>query len=286
MPEFADFHGAYHNVLSSLLSVKAPTAGVSSSHSIGSKFGDNVRDTYELIAHSFTITNPRNRLLPCRNADTRYAVANLFWTLAGDGDAEAIIHYNPHGKAFLEDSELKCAIPARLSNESGGNQLVDAINLLKKDPASRRAIVTFLHPEDILKDSLDFPCPSTIHFMIRDNALTAIVNMRSQSAYGVLPYDVYLFTMIQEAVAVELGVELGKYIHISNSIHLYADEVERAQNLGRCSTEKVLPMVDMTAPTPISDKSLLDAETSVRETGKFGKTGQSYWDDRLTELVL
>jgi len=284
MQEFPDFHTAFHHILGNLLTVDNSVDGVLSSHSVGSKFGDVSRSTREILAHTFTITNPRNRILPCRNMDERYAIANFFWTMAGDSNPEAIIHYNPHGKAFLEDSELKCAIPERLANGLGGSQLEDAIRRLKLDPSSRRALVTFARPEDIYNDALDFPCPSTMQFLVRDNKLTAIVTMRSQSAYGVMPYDVYLFTLIQEAVAFELGIELGEYIHFSGSIHLYEDEVAKATNLMQCEHQSVEQMVRMTGTSPISDLSLLEAELQVRTTNSFDPTGSAYWDDLISTL--
>jgi len=283
MKRFDSFHDAFHDVLDNLLEIPA-SAGVSSSRSIGSQFSGNVRGTRELLAHSFIISNPTDRLLPCRGTDIRSAIANFFWTMAGIGDPEAIIHYNPKGKVFLEDSELKCAIPARMSNGLYRSQLVDAVELLRRDSASRRALVTFTRADDIIEDALDFPCPTSIHFMIRGNKLVAIVNMRSQSAFGVMPYDVFLFTMIQEAMALELGVEVGDYIHISNSIHIYEDEVERALRLSGCE-DRSTAMESMMWPTPIYNTGLLEAEESIRKNNVFEKTGLFYWDSLLFELL-
>jgi thymidylate synthase len=285
MEEFADFHSAFHDILGRLLAVQSITAGTNSPRSIGSKFGAAERTSFELLAHSFAILNPRSRSLPCRGADNRYAIANFFWTVAGKGDLESIVFYNPKGQAFAEDNELKCAVPSRLSNSRGGSQLDDVISILRKDPSSRRALITFTRPEDIAEDALDFPCPATMQFLIREDKLIVIVSMRSQSAYGVLPYDVYLFTMIQEMVAIELGIEVGKYIHISNSIHIYEDEVGKVKELLDCSLVSG-EMEKMTLPSPVTDSSILGAEKTIRMAGNFVKTGYGYWDNRLADLII
>jgi thymidylate synthase len=279
---YDSFHDAFHATIKDIISY-GERVQTSSARSIATNFTHTERFSKELTGYSFTITNPRNRILPCRG-DLRYNIANFFWTIAENGNPEHIIHYNPRGKVFLEDNELKCDIPSRLRNNIGGSQIKDAIKLLKEDMNTRRAFVTIGRPEDIHEDNLDFPCPASIHFLIRNNKLNCIVNMRSQSAYGVMPYDVFLFTMIEEAVALEVGVELGYYTHISNSLHIYEDELEKVQQL-KDIERKVEPMDEMALPTPIFNKTILEAETLIRETGSFESTDFDYWDNILSSLL-
>lgn len=282
--KYASMHDAYHAILNEIRD-NGELVRTTTSRSVATNFGaSSGRNSLELPGYAFTIMNPRDRLIPCRNADLRYNIANFLWTVAENGNPEHIIHYNPRGKAFLEDSELKCDIPSRLQNSLGGSQLVDAINLLKTDPDSRRAFITLGRPADIHEDNLDFPCPASIHYLIRNGKLNSIVHMRSQSTYGVLPYDVFLFTMMQEAVAVELGVELGTYTHISNSLHIYEDELPKVASLDNCE-ESTNPMPVMEEVTPILTRSILDAEETIRVTEQLNKTGHPYWDALLAQLI-
>jgi hypothetical protein len=48
--------------------------------------------------------------------------------------------------------------------------------------------------------------------------------MRSQSVVGVLCYDIYLLTALQELIANELGIPLGWYEHHMMSAHFYNRE--------------------------------------------------------------
>ena len=50
--------------------------------------------------------------------------------------------------------------------------------------------------------------------------------MRSSDIILGLAYDVPAFTTIQEILANELGVELGEYVHTSNSLHCYERDFE------------------------------------------------------------
>ena len=71
------------------------------------------------------------------------------------------------------------------------------------------------------RQCVDAACASSLELLIRDGRLDAIVCMRSNDAIWGLPYDVFLFTFLQEMMAIELKVELGSYYHFAGSLHLY-----------------------------------------------------------------
>ena len=53
---------------------------------------------------------------------------------------------------------------------------------------------------------MDLPCTRTIQFLLRSGHVDAVVYMRSNDAIWGLPYDIFLFTMLQEMLAVELAL--------------------------------------------------------------------------------
>ena len=65
------------------------------------------------------------------------------------------------------------------------------------------------------------------------------VVMRSQSALMLLPYDMFLMSMLHELAAVELGWGLGRLIVTCSSLHIYEDEMARAERFlsedGKCA---------------------------------------------------
>src|SRR5690606_11831823 len=70
--------------------------------------------------------------------------------------------------------------------KSGTDQFKFVIDLLKKDPTSRQAIITIGDPEKdcfgfagYIKETLDRPCTRNIQFIINEGKLDMCVHMRS-----------------------------------------------------------------------------------------------------------
>lgn len=185
------------------------------------------RASKEILGYKFTITNPRNRIVGFKDRDLNpfYLVGNLLWVLRQSNKLDIIKYYNPRGSMFSDDGEtLRGAYGKRIFDFDGVNQWHQCIKELKVDPDSRRAIISIHLPQHDWSGSLDTPCTSDFQFFIRENQLHMINHMRSQSAAFVMPYDVFLMTMIQELMANELGVGLGEYQHFCNSMHYFANE--------------------------------------------------------------
>lgn len=90
--------------------------------------------------------------------------------------------------------------------------------------------------------------------------------MRSNDAFKGLPHDVFAFTMLQEIMAMKLGVELGAYHHSVGSLHLYDTEKNKAKKYlheGFQPTNLNMPEMPTGDPWP-SIRSLLEFENKVR----------------------
>jgi hypothetical protein len=111
-------------------------------------------------------------------------------------------------------------MPERIANRNW-NQWEYVKEELKNDPDSRRAVIHICLPQDSIEAKKDVPCTNTLQFFIRDKKLMLVVNMRSTDLIFGLGNDVPAFTFMQEMMAFELGVELGPYVHVSNSLHVY-----------------------------------------------------------------
>jgi thymidylate synthase len=185
------------------------------------------KESKEILGYNFIIENPRNRLVSFkeRNLNPFYLVGNLLWVLNQSNKLEFINYYNPHGVNFSDDGEiLRGAYGKRIFDFDGVNQWQECIKELKLDKDSRRAIITFHLPQHDWTGSLDTPCTASIQFFIRNNRLNLICHMRSQSAAFVMPYDIFLMTMLQELMANELKVEIGYYQHFCGSLHYFSNE--------------------------------------------------------------
>lgn len=186
--------------------------------------------TKELIGAGFIISEPNDRIISLKEREINpfYLVGNLLWVLSQSNDVEFINYYNPRGYNFSDDGKiLRGAYGKRIFDMDGVNQLHQAIRELKLDPDSRRALVSIHMPQHDWTGSLDTPCTADFGLLIRNGYLTMINHMRSQSAAFVMPYDIFLMTMLHEIIANELETELGQYQHFCNSLHYFDREDEK-----------------------------------------------------------
>jgi thymidylate synthase len=208
---------------------------------------EEIRDDYDYITSprgmkvkeklgvKFEITNPRHRIpyVPIRKFKIQYMIAETLWYLSANNKTKWIANYAPFWEGITDDGlTANSAYGARIFQRhdrialGGINQWVYAKEVLKQDPDSRRAFIHIRTPHDSIIGSKDVPCTIGLQFFIRDNKLDLIVNMRSSDLILGISYDVPAFTFLQELMALELGVSIGTYIHISNSMHVYEKHFE------------------------------------------------------------
>ena len=179
--------------------------------------------TKELLAKTIVLKDPRNRIITfaSRKTDIFYAIGEFFWYLSGSNSLEQIRYYAPSIEKFSDDD-------ITLNSAYGYNiffkwfdQWQACIRILSADENSRQAIIFIREPKDLISKTKDQICTNTLHFLIRNNKLNLIVNMRSNDFYVGYIFDSFCFTMLQELMAIELGIDVGSYFHFASSLHLY-----------------------------------------------------------------
>ncbi|RLE88190.1 MAG: hypothetical protein DRJ49_05395 [Thermoprotei archaeon] len=100
------------------------------------------------------------------------------------------------------------------------NQIEYVVKKLKKVPCSRRAqAITWKPWKDINVDSP--PCLQRVWFRIVEDKLILHVHLRSNDALKAAFMNMMAFTELQRIIAEKLGVEVGYYLHIADSYHVY-----------------------------------------------------------------
>lgn len=97
---------------------------------------------------------------------------------------------------------------------------------LRVSPNSRRAVVYVGRHDDLDRSddvtrAQEMPCTETWQFHARGGFLNMTVNMRSWDLVWGLCYDVPSFVAIQIALARDLGLKVGRYVHNAGSGHIY-----------------------------------------------------------------
>lgn len=192
------------------------------------------------------ITNPKKRTLlyPKRGNNPFATLAETMWVLAGRNDMKFLTMFLPRAADFSDDGQvwragygprLRYWKYVELETQDHVNyytvskytdQIEFVIKQLQKDLNSRQAVMSIWDPsyENIVEKTKDYPCCNWIHFMVRDGALDCTVVVRSNDAiWGLSSINVYEWTVLQEIIANALGLPVGQYYQMSDSLHLYQD---------------------------------------------------------------
>jgi thymidylate synthase len=226
----------------------------------------------ELIASSFTLTDPRNRLItsPARKMNYGFSVGEFCWYLRGDTDLETMVYYNKRMAQFSDDGKtINSAYGDRMFNPTPGyaygvingkfgpySPFEFVMAELKRDPDSRRAVMHINRSHDLINavsnGSKDVPCTMSLQLLVRNRKLHMHVLMRSSDINWGLPHDVFSFTCLQEVFLYELqaaGVpvdDLGEYHHTAGSLHLYEPFYGLAKEIAAEPLETPAPMSPFT----------------------------------------
>lgn len=114
-------------------------------------------------------------------------------------------------------------------SEENGNQYVNCLIKLQKDPHTREAIMIYNRPSmhcDAFKNGRhDFMCCQNMQYFINernDNTyLDCIVNFRSNDAVFGFNNDSLWAKWVQQKLAKELGIQCGKTYWNAGSLHIY-----------------------------------------------------------------
>lgn len=223
--------------------------------------------TYELLNVNLVLDNPRDRILysKVRKHNYTYGAAEFIWYIAGVNYLDFITFYLPRMKDYSDDGKtLNSAYGYRIfgRHKDFPNQWRNVQYRLLSDPDTRQAVITIYYQQDLAKQSKDVPCTLNLHFLIREDKLNLFVQMRSNDAYMGLIYDVFSFTLLQEHMYNFLksndkfkNLELGTYVHKSDSMHVYERNVVGIYDLLKEKEEDVEDLI----PAP-SDMVLNSAE--------------------------
>ena len=247
----------------------------------------------ELVAVHLVLSNPRARLSRTETRGKAFScLGELFWYLSGSDELDFISYYIPKYREFSDGGRLLGAYGPRLINWDGVNQLDRIIELLAMKRSSRQAAIQVFDKQDLQIQKKDIPCTCTFQFMIRSDRLNMITYMRSNDAFLGLPHDIFCFSMIQEIIAISLGVELGDYHHMVGSLHIYDEHKKQCQQFlkeGWQSYSQIMPRMPNENPRLILPR-LLEIEASIRvgeeiNAAEFGSI-PPYWADLLRLLLV
>ena len=108
------------------------------------------------------------------------------------------------------------------------DQISNLIDMIKKNPDSRRLIVSAWNVSDV--DSMALPpCHSLFQFYVADGKLSCQLYQRSADIFLGVPFNIASYALLTMMVAQVCDLEYGDFVHTFGDAHLYNDHLEQAE---------------------------------------------------------
>jgi thymidylate synthase len=113
------------------------------------------------------------------------------------------------------------------------DQLTNLIEGIKKDPDSRRHIITAWNPGELDQMALP-PCHILSHFNVVNKKLSCIMYQRSNDFFLGCPFNIASYSLLTHMIAQVCDLEVGEFIHMNGDAHIYVNHLDQvAEQLAR-----------------------------------------------------
>ena len=106
------------------------------------------------------------------------------------------------------------------------DQIQNVINEIKKNPNSRRLIVSAWNPEDVPSMALP-PCHTMFQFYVNDGRLSCQLYQRSADIFLGVPFNIASYALLTHLIARECQLEVGDFVHTLGDAHIYNNHIEQ-----------------------------------------------------------
>jgi thymidylate synthase len=113
------------------------------------------------------------------------------------------------------------------------DQMSAALELLRRDPDSRRIVVSAWNVGELEQMALQ-PCHALFQFHVADGRLSCQLYQRSADVFLGVPFNIASYALLTHMMAQQAGLRPGEFIWTGGDCHLYLNHFEQAaQQLAR-----------------------------------------------------
>lgn len=108
------------------------------------------------------------------------------------------------------------------------DQVSDLIEQIKKNPDSRRLIISAWNVADLPEMAL-MPCHTLFQFYVAERKLSCQLYQRSADVFLGVPFNIASYALLTMMIAQVCDLELGEFVHTFGDVHIYNNHLEQVQ---------------------------------------------------------
>ncbi|MCX7308738.1 MAG: thymidylate synthase [Afipia sp.] len=214
----------YHDLLERILSDGAEKTDRTGTGTL-SVFGHQMRFN---LASGFP-------MLTTKKLHLKSIVHELLWFLAGDTN---IKYLNDNGVKIWdewadENGELGPVYGSQWRSWPAADgatidQIANVVAMIRKNPDSRRLIVSAWNPAEVDKMALP-PCHCLFQFYVANGKLSCQLYQRSADVFLGVPFNIASYALLTMMMAQVTGLKPGDFVHSLGDAHLYSNHLDQAR---------------------------------------------------------
>jgi thymidylate synthase len=174
-------------------------------------------------------------LLTTKKLHTRSIIHELLWFLKGDTN----IRYLHENKVTIwdewadENGDLGPVygqqwVGWQAPDGRRINQIAEVVAMIRKNPDSRRLIVSAWNPADVPRMALP-PCHALFQFYVADGKLSCQLYQRSADLFLGVPFNIASYALLTHMVAQVCHLQPGEFIHTFGDLHIYKNHLDQVR---------------------------------------------------------
>jgi len=174
-------------------------------------------------------------LVTTKRLHLKSIIYELLWFLKGETNIQ---YLKEHGVSIWDEwandeGELGPVYGKQWRSWEGADgktvdQISDLIQQIKRNPDSRRLIVSAWNVADLPKMAL-MPCHTLFQFYVADGKLSCQLYQRSADVFLGVPFNIASYALLTMMVAQVCELKPGDFVHSFGDVHLYNNHIEQAK---------------------------------------------------------
>src|SRR6185436_7530622 len=174
-------------------------------------------------------------LVTTKKCHLKSIIHELLWFLQGDTNIKYLKENNVRiwDEWADENGDLGPVYGKQWRSWEGADgkvvdQISELIQQIKKNPDSRRLIVSAWNVADLPKMAL-MPCHTIFQFYVAEGKLSCQLYQRSADVFLGVPFNIASYALLTLMIAHACDLQPGEFIHSFGDVHLYNNHIEQAK---------------------------------------------------------